>query len=184
MLETVDFNPGIYGTGVSRILALDGNGVRPMPLAGSHCSPAEAFTALKKVKARDLFPHAQSPDAALSGLYLYFSCLDEGHTIAQDLDTQEGSFWHGIMHRREPDAGNAGYWFRRVGNHPIFPQLRDEARRHRFDTGREWDPFEFIEFCEGARERPGSDEEHIAMQVQLVEWQMLFDYCARAVTTP
>ena len=28
-------------------------------------------------------------------------------------------------------------------------------------------------------QRPGSEEEHIAMQVQLFEWQLLFDYCAR-----
>jgi hypothetical protein len=184
MLETVDFNPEIYGGEVARILALDGKGTRQMPLAGSDCAPAEAFAVLRKVRAQDLFPGARSPEGALSGLYLYFSCLEEGHKIAQDLDTQDGSLWHGIMHRREPDAGNAAYWFRRVGQHPIFPDLRDEARRLRFDTGKEWDPFEFIEFCEGARERTGSDEEHIAMQVQLVEWQLLFDYCARAVTTP
>lgn len=181
MLETVDFNPVRYGDEVARILALEGNGNRPMPLAGSNCSPAEAFNALRKNRAVDLFPNASAPEAALSGLYLYFSCLDEGHKIAQDIETPDGSFWHGIMHRREPDAGNASYWFRLAGQHPIFPELRDEARRYRFDTGREWDPFEFIEFCEGARERPGSDEEHIAMQVQLVEWQLLFDYCARAV---
>ncbi|MDE3195722.1 MAG: hypothetical protein KGN84_05225 [Acidobacteriota bacterium] len=182
MLETVDFNPDLYGADVARILALDGNGCRQMPLAGANCAPAEAFAALHTAKTRDLFPGARSPEGALTGMFLYFSCLDEAHKIAQDLDTGDGSFWHGIMHRREPDAGNAAYWFRRVGQHPVFPELRDEARRCRFDTGKEWNPFEFIEFCEGARERPGSDEEHIAMQVQLIEWQLLFDYCARAVT--
>jgi hypothetical protein len=66
-----------------------------------------------------------------------------------------------------------------VGKHPIFPALREEARYFRFDTGAEWNPFEFIEFCDAARGRPGSEEERIAMHVQLAEWQLLFDYCAR-----
>ena len=127
------------------------------------------------------FPHAYAPEGALCGLYLYFSCLDEAHRIAQDLPTAEGSFWHGIMHRQEPDPANAAYWFRQVGRHPIFPALHHESsRRQRFDTGKEWDPFQFIEFCDSARTRPGSDEEGLAMQVQLIEWQLLFDYCARA----
>jgi hypothetical protein len=149
-----------------------------MPLAPTGLSSEEARAELKRVKARELFPDALSPEGALAGLYLYFSCLDEAHSLAQDLGTVEGSFWHGIMHRQEPDAANAAYWFRRVGRHPIFPALRDAAHRLRFDTGREWDPFEFIEFCEASRVRPGSGEEDIAMQVQLCEWQLLFAYCA------
>jgi hypothetical protein len=178
MLEVMDFRASRYGEEVSRILALDGDGHRMMALAPSGCTSNEARTALKARNARDLFPDSFSPEGALAGLYLYFSCLDEAHTIAQNLSTVEGSFWHGIMHRQEPDPGNAIYWFRRVGKHPIFPALRDEAHRSRFDTGKEWNPYEFIEFCEGARLRPGSEEERIAMEVQLVEWQLLFDYCA------
>ncbi len=177
MLEAMDFRASRYGGEVSRILLLAGE-LRPMPLAPAGCTSAEARAALKASKPRDLFPDAFSPEGAFAGLYLYFSCLNEAHSIAQDLNTPEGSFWHGIMHRQEPDAGNAAYWFRRVGRHPVFPALRDEAHRVRFDTGREWDPFEFIEFCEASRVRPGSEEELIAMQVQLCEWQLLFDYCA------
>jgi hypothetical protein len=45
--------------------------------------------------------------------------------------------------------------------------------------GSTWDPFAFIEYCETARNRPGSREERIAMEIQLAEWQLLFDYCAR-----
>jgi hypothetical protein len=178
----VDFRAIDYGADVARILETDGAGRRLMPLAGSDESSAQGRDALRRLKARDLFPLANSPEGALAGLYLYFSCLDEAHSIAQELETADGSFWHGIMHRREPDAGNAGYWFRQVGKHPVFPALRDEAHRLRFDTGREWDPFEFIEFCEAARGRPGCEEERIAMQVQLAEWQLLFDHCAREKT--
>src|SRR5262245_45470401 len=58
--------------------------------------------------------------ACLSGLWLAFDFLDEAHVICQDLDTPEGSYWHALMHRREPDYPNSKYWFRRVGTHPIF----------------------------------------------------------------
>ncbi|MGD1070821.1 MAG: hypothetical protein ABSB15_11830 [Bryobacteraceae bacterium] len=176
----MDFDPSLYGAEPARILALDGEGARPMPLAPAGCISIQGRDALRPWTARTLFPNAYSPEGALCAMYLYFSCLDEAHRIAQDLHTAEGSFWHGIMHRQEPDPDNAAYWFRQFGKHPIFPALRDEtSRRQRYHTGKEWNPFEFIEFCEAARARPGSDEEGLAMQVQLIEWQLLFDYCAR-----
>ena len=79
----------------------------------------------------------------------------------------------------EPDPGNSAYWFRRTGRHAIFPKLRAEAAALGYDAGREWDPFRFIEYCESARKRPQSEEESLAVRVQLIEWQLLFDYCAR-----
>src|SRR5262245_28695382 len=121
------FDPQAYGETVASILALDGNGERLMPLARGTCSSAEARRRLQAAKPAELFAGSRAPEAAMSGLYLYFSCLDEAHEIAQAVETPEGSFWHGIMHRQEPDPGNASYWFRQVGLHPIFPALRDAA---------------------------------------------------------
>ncbi len=115
----------------------------------------------------------------MAGLYLYFSCLDEAHTIAQGLATAEGAWWHAIMHRQEPDAGNSAYWFRQVGAHPVFPALRDAAAALGVDFGAVWDPFAFIELCERVRRAPGSDDEQRAREVQRAEWQLLFDFCAR-----
>ena len=99
--------------------------------------------------------------------------------ISQDIGTVEGSFWHGILHRQEPDPDNAKYWFRRVGEHPIFSKLRDAAIELGFAAKQIWDPFAFIDYCEAARRKPGSREEQTAMAIQLAEWQLLFDYCAR-----
>ena len=106
--------------------------------------------------------------------------MDEAHEVAQRAENQDDNFWHGIVHvAAEPDAGNAGYWFGHVGAHPVFPSLRQEAARLGVDFGPRWDPFAFIDLCERARRLPGSAEEANALAVQLVEWQLLFDYCAR-----
>jgi hypothetical protein len=137
-------------------------------------------------KPKELFPDGRSPQGAMSGLWLYHDRLDEAHSIAQDLATSEGSFWHAILHRREPDPGNAGYWFRRTGRHPVFPALRDAAAsitaRHPdagFAIGAEWDPIAWIAFWETARLKPGSEAERAALEIQQAEWELLFDWCAR-----
>ena len=67
--------------------------------------------------------------ACIAGLWLLWDYLDESHHVSQSLETPEGSYWHGIMHWREPDYGNSKYWFRRVGQHAIFPQLAVQARQ-------------------------------------------------------
>lgn len=181
------FEASAYGSDVARILALDGAGQRLMPLSGGRCSSEEARRSLAEKSALILFPNSAAPKAAWSGLWLYFSCLDESHSASQDIETSDGSFWHGIMHRQEPDASNAGYWFRRVGNHPVFPALLAEAQQllryhpqSRFRLTARWDPFAFIEFCEMARNHPDSDDEQLAREIQRAEWQILFDHCAKA----
>jgi len=173
------FNSTDYGTRVGEILALDGAGERLMPLAHGTCSSPDAYQALKALSPRELFPGSRAPEAAMAGLWLYFSCLDEAHTLAQAVETPDGSFWHGIMHRQEPDAGNAAYWFRRAGKHAVFPALRDEAVGLGYECGPAWDPFDFIDACEAARRLPGSDNERLLRRVQLAEWQRLFHHCAQ-----
>ena len=171
------FDPDSYGPAVAGILALDGSGNRLMPLAGGRCSSAEALAKLQAAGPNTLFPKSRAPEAALSGLYLYFSCLDESHELSQSIESPEGAFWHGIMHRQEPDAGNAGYWFRRVTSHPIFPGLAQAAKNIGLTDG-VWDPIQFVEICERARREPGSPLERMALETQRAEWQLLFDYCA------
>jgi hypothetical protein len=181
----MEFDPTKYGTEVSRVLALDGSGQRLGPLVCGPCSSAEARRQLAGKKPADLFPGVREPEAAMAGLWLYFSCFEEAHGLIDTPNTSEGEFWHAILHRREPDAGNAAYWFRRVGRHPIFKPLAAEAAEivkqlptAEFRVG-DWDPFAFVQFCERAREQPGSVQERAAMEIQRAEWQLLFDYSAR-----
>src|SRR4051812_4745927 len=45
-----------------------------------------------------------------AGLWLYVDDLDRSHTVSQSITDATGSFWHGIMHRREGDFANSHYW--------------------------------------------------------------------------
>jgi hypothetical protein len=161
------FDPAAYGPEVLAVLALDGSGARLMPLTRTACSSPPARAALKATTARALFPHSRAPEAALAGLYLYFSCWAEAHETAQDIASPEGAWWHAIVHRQEPDDWNSGYWFRQVGQHPIFSRLAAN-----------WDPIAFIELGSQARQQPGGDLVRQALNLQRTEWQLLFDYCA------
>src|SRR5262245_46236897 len=40
---------------------------------------------------------------------------DGAHKIAQDIDGPTGAWIHAYLHRKEGDAGNAGYWYRHAG---------------------------------------------------------------------
>src|SRR5579872_5268934 len=180
---SIHWNPGVYGALVAEILALAENGERLMPLAEGSCCSAEA---LRRIQAsKDLFASSRAPRAALAGLYLYFSCRDEAHEVAQSDSSVEGSYWHAIVHRQEPDAGNSSYWFHRVGDHAVFPALLERAQSIEaahpeagLDLSNTWDPFAFVEICEQARRQPGSEMERAALEIQRAEWQLLFDYCA------
>ena len=58
-----------------------------------------------------------------AALWLYADDLDRSHRICQQIDDATGSFWHGIMHRREGDFDNSRYWFNKVGDHPAISRI-------------------------------------------------------------
>ena len=157
-------------------------GDRPMPLGpGRLDSTAQA--ALQHLDLNQLFAGQTIRDSSmarccLSGLWLRHNGLDESHTISQDIPSAEGSYWHGIMHRREPDYGNAKYWFRNVGPHAVFPALCAEASELAPEapavTGGQWDPFAFVDMCESAAR---SANEDLCRQIQDCEWRLLFEHC-------
>ena len=39
---------------------------------------------------------------------------DTAHQVAQDIDDRTGAWIHAYLHRKEGDAGNAAYWYRRA----------------------------------------------------------------------
>ncbi len=167
------FRAADYGPAVAEILSLAGDGHRPLPLVMTPCASEVARQRLLAAPARDLFPGARAPEAALAGLFAYFCCFEEAHTLVENREDPEGMYWHGIIHRSEPREENARYWFQQLGAHPIFPMVAQA-------TGKtSWDPFAFMEQCNQARIEPGSELETRTMAAQTAEWQILFDYCSR-----
>src|SRR6185295_8809336 len=141
---------------VSRLLARQ----EPAELA-----PKEVWSPELQKEILRLDPGKNEDSLALkSGLLLWNDDLDGCHSIAQDLDDAHGAYLHGVMHRREPDYSNSKYWFRRVGAHPLFPQLRtaalellaDAPPKDRFrkalESGSDWDAFRMVDWCESAKD--------------------------------
>jgi len=119
---------------------------------------------------------------ARSAALLWHDHLDASHDVSQDLPSADGSFLHGIMHRREPDYPNAKYWFCRAGDHPCYPALAgqvaaylgvtgNEALAKRLVPGGQWDPFAFVDAVESAMQ----NSQHVdALQnIQRLEFESL-----------
>lgn len=67
---------------------------------------------------------------------LYHDHEAAAHELVQAREGQpDADLIHAILHRREGDAENAGYWWRAVGEHPVFPALAAAAKRHDVPSG-------------------------------------------------
>jgi hypothetical protein len=128
-----------------------------------------------------------------AGLLLIHDFWDASHTAAQQADDLGertfSAYWHGIAHRREPDAANAAHWFRRVGRHAIFAALVEEARPLLKEHGDEpltsrlissgWNAGAMIDLCTQAR--PGTPSERLARRLQRVEMWILLEATVNAI---
>ena len=138
-------------------------------------------------------------DALQSGLLLWNDALDASHTISQGIESGTGSYWHGIMHRREPDYSNAKYWFRRVGNHPAFPALRERALAllqsaltesdaladyaEAIEEIEGWDAFRFVDWCQAADRSTPEAVKSFLQAVQVEEIKLLLDHSYQQALT-
>ena len=121
-------------------------------------------------------------------MLLWHDHFEAAHEICQDVETPEGSWVHGILHRREPDYGNARYWFRRVGRHEAFPELArrvgqiiqaragDQPALARLVVGGSWDALAFVEVCEQAMFRRDARQIFMLREIQAAEFSVLLEH--------
>ncbi|MCA9229052.1 MAG: hypothetical protein KDA57_00255 [Planctomycetales bacterium] len=171
-----------YGPAFAGLLQYD----RLRPLGAG--TPDEGHRAtLGRLSLDEAFAHTPIVDSdmarcCLSAVWLLHDFLDESHTISQGIETRSGSFWHGIMHRREGDFSNAKYWFRRVDHHPVYERLAAATNalgEEDFLVAGDWDPFRFVDLCQAAVKGNGSVVAS-CQKIQQLEWELLFDHCYAA----
>jgi hypothetical protein len=114
------------------------------------------------------------------GLLYAVDAIHEAHTFFQDAKGDLGSYWHGMMHRREGDFDNARYWFRRSGTLPVFNEMHRLASETSAVMARQsnWDPYLLTGECEQARFGETESLQEL-VTLQRVEFEVLFDYCWR-----
>lgn len=190
------FDPHSYGPVLGPLVATD----RRRAL-GFGTPDRAALPALRSLSLRSAFAHAQTEfgpaqpvdtamgECTLAAVWLVHDFVDESHAISQNIDTPSGSFWHGIMHRREGDFPNAKYWFGRVGQDEVFEFLGQRAGElaairgdatavEKLTPEGVWDAFAFVDMCQAAV-RGSTKHADLCLDIQQVEWELLFDYCYR-----
>ena len=173
----------------SVIVTPDVPNLGPKPRPGRLPS-AELNQKLERFIAETTLPIQLHPVVRCAAL-LWHDYLDESHAISQQLDSSDGGFLHGIMHRREPDYANAKYWFHRVGKHPSYPNIADGVARlleNHSDrsllatlapSGR-WDPIGFVNACEtAAQHSPTEITAQTLRSIQEIEFNALLAHIFR-----
>jgi hypothetical protein len=111
---------------------------------------------------------AAEPAALVTALaHCWHDHFDASHALCQSREgRRDADYVHAILHRREGDAGNAGYWFARVGVHPVYAEVAAAATAAglgAFAPQGQWDAKAFI----AATLEPGADHERLqALQAE------------------
>lgn len=102
-------------------------------------------------------PEIAKRPALVAALWLYVDDLDRSHVVSQGIEDKTGSYWHGIMHRREGDFSNSRYWHTRAAGHPLLTYQNDLVN---------------------AVEKAHDQDLPELLTKQREEWKTLFEWCA------
>jgi hypothetical protein len=141
---------------------------------------------------------------ALGALRLWNDDFEAAHSLAQGIENANGSYLHGLCHRREGHAGsglesnlgNARHWFRRVGQHPAFDPVYRMAlnelgnaghgfrwateARAQLERAGAWDPFAMIDwFSEAERGTLSGQSRALLEEIQWREIDLFADWAAQ-----
>lgn len=171
----------------AQILKANPNAYESLVVSGG--TPVLARKLLKDVRPEQLAEGPANTRAMLAGLWLWHDGLGESHKISQEMHDATGSFWHAILHRREGDFSNSKYWYARAAGHPVLGTLAGQAnaivngmpadRLLLRIVAKGFDPNALVDLAEEAYEREDDPRREVALQLQQLEWRMLFEWCAR-----
>lgn len=153
----------------------------------TECSPIDLFM---PVEVKD----EKAAQAVKAGVLLWNDELSLSHDICQGLKTPEGSYLHGVMHRREGDYSNAKHWFAKVDNHPVAAKLFEKSTQIADDivppTDQlshyisalehigHWSADSFVDWCESASQgNIDSTCLYFFKKLQIEEIRLVIDHC-------
>ncbi len=143
-----------------------------------------------------------------NALYQKNDDLDAAHQICQSVgegsSLPEISYWHGIIHRREPDINNARNWFQRAQNlaandalyraayshlqraiqMPDYGEARETALqflRH-LQTQDTWDALYFLNLCASCLQNKDPNLQKLLEDLQTIEFKTLFHWTFQKAT--
>ena len=151
----------------------------------------------------DLFRGVSISDDTMAGavralLYLWNGWPAECVMHAQAVPDPERAYLEALAARQQGDTPAAKSFCHRLGEHPIFKPLADDAIKsigqksesplQRFrsilEMGETWEPHAFLDLREQARaaNKVGLTGVELVCELQRTEFEMLFAYCYRSVT--
>jgi hypothetical protein len=167
-----------YSPFVNELLAEEDLLLRLRPTEPGH---PDALRSIREVDDTTLTGGAVLANATLArlvraGLLYAYDAIDESHRIVQEIRTDEGSYWHGMLHRREGDFENARYWFRRTGRLAAFAEMHGRTPGVSALMARQtdWDPYVLVGQCEQARFGGDVDQKEL-VALQRIEFEVMFD---------
>jgi hypothetical protein len=143
----------------------------------------------KQEIARDIEQAAEAEKASVfvtAALHLLNDDLERAHRLVQAREgDQTADYLHMLVHRREGDWSNTGYWVRRAGEHPVYHTLSAmiqtyPADRDLLSSWNRWDPQAMVELCRQAATGEQNTETATAVsQLSTRELAAVLDWCVR-----